>query len=236
MRPSLRYGLHPLLPARLGFRRLLAKTNPNLSSVLDATDPFALAPSRSRVTLARVAHEVLDRKVPGDFVEFGVHRGGTAGVLASILRTEPGRTLHLFDRWGDLPEPTEEDGKQKEGYARANIPDKLADLRTRPPLDSTRNLMERMQFDRVKYYRGWYDDTIATYSGEPIAFASVDCDYYNSVKLVLEFIRDHASPGCVILVDDYGDEWPGAIQATDEFCDRHGLEAEVVINQAIVRL
>ncbi|MBA3511187.1 TylF/MycF/NovP-related O-methyltransferase [Sphingomonas sp.] len=235
MRTSLRYGLHPILPARLGFRRLLARTNPDLSSVLDATDPFALAPSRSRVTLARVAHEVLDRKVPGDFVEFGVHRGGTAGVLASILRTEPERTLHLFDRWGDLPEPTEEDGDMKVRYARDNIPEKLADLRTRPPLESLRTLMERMQFDRVKYYQGWYDDTIATYSGEPIAFASVDCDYYDSVKLVLDFIRDRASPGCVILVDDYGDDWPGAKKATDDFCARHGLTSEVVINQALVR-
>jgi len=99
MVPSLKYGLHPLLPARLGFRRLLEWTDPDLAAVLETTDAFTLVPARSRVTLARAAQEVLDREVPGDFVEFGVHRGGTAAVLAFALRTEPDRTLHLFDRW-----------------------------------------------------------------------------------------------------------------------------------------
>lgn len=236
MRPSLRYGLHPLLPARLGFRSLLRLTDADLAGVLDATDGFTLVPARSRVTLARVAQEVLDRDVPGDFVEFGVHRGGTAAVLAFALRFEPDRTLHLFDRWGDLPEPTEEDGAQKQRYARVNIPEKLRDLVERPPLESARELIEtRMQFDRVLYHQGWYEETLPGYAGGPIALASVDCDYYKSVALVLDFIRDRASPGAMILVDDYGDEWPGAKRATDEFCARHRLGREVVLNQALIR-
>jgi O-methyltransferase len=237
MRANLRYGLHPLLPARLGFRRLLALTNPRLSSVLRETDAFTLVPARSRVTLARAAQNVLDRHVPGDFVEFGVHRGGTAAVLAALLlRAETGRTLHLFDRWGDLPEPSSEDGAQKQRYARANIPEKLRDLINHPPLDSTRQLMASIGFEALRYYQGWYDDTLPAYEGRPIAFASVDCDYYKSVRLVLDFIHARASPGCIILVDDYGDEWPGAKQATDEFCLQHGLAPQVILNQALISL
>jgi hypothetical protein len=233
MFPSLRYGLHPVLPTRLGFRRVLGLTNPPLARVLTETDAFTLVPARPRVTLARAAQKVLDESVPGDFVEFGVHHGGTAGVLASMLKGSD-RRLHLFDRWGDLPEPTEEDGIQHQRYARANIPEKLKDLVDRPPLASTKELIERqLKFGNVRYYQGWYEDTLPTYEGRPIAFANVDCDYYNSVKLVLDFIRDHASPGCVIYIDDYG-EWPGARKATDEFCRAHGLEPEIVLNQAIV--
>src|SRR5262245_1179751 len=166
MIPSLRYALHPMLPARLGFRSLLRLTDASLATILDETDAFTLVPARSRVTLARAAQEVLDREVPGDFVEFGVHRGGTAAVLAYSLRLEPERTLHLFDRWGDLPEPTAEDGAQKERYARSNIPEKLRDLTERPPLESARELIgTRMRFDRVLYHQGWYEETLADYAG-----------------------------------------------------------------------
>ncbi|MFL6743234.1 MAG: TylF/MycF/NovP-related O-methyltransferase [Sphingomicrobium sp.] len=236
MTPSLRYGLHPVLPARLGFRRVLAAANPALAAVLRETDAFTLVPARSRVTLARAAREVVDKRVPGDFVEFGVHRGGTAAVLAALLKDQPGRTLHMFDRWGDLPEPSAADGAQAQRYARANSPEKLRDLVDDPPLDAARELIERrIGFGRTRYYQGWYEDTLLAYAGAPIAFASVDCDYYESVKPVLEFIRDHASPGAMMLVDDYQGEWVGAKRATDEFCERYRLKAEIVINQALIR-
>lgn len=236
MHPSLHYGLHPLLPARLGFRRLLKITNPRLSSALKATDAFTLVPARSRVTVERAAQEVLDRRVPGDFVEFGVHRGGTAAMLAMLLKPELGRTLHLFDRWGDLPDPTDEDGPQKTRYARSNIPEKLADLTDCPPLESVREIMARINFPRVRYYQGWYDETLPAYEGRQIAFAFVDCDYFNSVKQVLEFIKHHASPGATILIDDYGGDWVGVKRATDEFCASRQLAVEVILGQALVKL
>ena len=221
-----------MLPVRFGFRRLLKATNPKLADLLAETDGFTLVSARCRVTLARAAQDVLDRNVIGDFVEFGVHRGGTAAILAAALKPEPGRTLHLFDRWGDLPEPTDEDGAQKQRYARANIPEKLAHLREHPPLQSTRDLMDRLGFTRVRYYQGWYDETLPGYDGGPIAFAFVDCDYYRSVKPVLEFLRERASPGAVIVIDDYVGEWAGAKRATDEVFPTH----DVVLSQAVVRL
>lgn len=235
MLPALRYGLHPLMPVRLGFRGLLGIVNPRLAEVLHVSDPFTLVTARRRVTLARVAQEVLSKGVDGDFVEFGVHRGGTAAILAQLLMKSD-RKLHLFDRWGDLPEPTAEDGRQQQNYARTNIPDKLQELIDQPPLESTKDLIERrMGFARTVYYQGWYEDTLPTYQGKRIAFASVDCDYYKSVALVLDFIAENAAPGCAIVVDDY-DEWPGARQATDEFCAKRNLPMEAVLGQAVIRI
>jgi len=235
MRSSLRYGLHPILPARLGFRRLLRQSNPRLAAILDKTDDFTLVPARARVTLARVVQKVLDADIPGDFAEFGVHRGGTAAVTASLLPAIP-RTLHLFDRWGDLPEPSDEDGQQKQRYARANIPEKLQSLVDQPPLATARKLIDETWSGQAIYYQGWYEETLPTYDGAPIAFAFVDCDYYKSVRLVLDFVKEKAAAGAILLVDDYGDEWPGAKQATDEFCAGLGITPDVVLNQAIVTL
>jgi hypothetical protein len=157
--------------------------------------------------------------------------GGTAAIIAAALPVGD-RTLHLFDRWGDLPEPSAADGPQQQRYAKANIPDKLQDLIDRPPLAATQDIMTRTWRGPVRYYQGWFDETLPTYDGRPFAFAFVDCDYYNSVKPVLEFIIANAAPGCVIVVDDYVGDWVGAKRAVDEL----GRPVETVLSQAIIRL
>ena len=222
MTPSLRYALHPILPVRLGFRSLMKMVNPELARLLDLTDGYTLVSSRNRTSLYRKAKAVLEKGTPGDFVELGVHRGGTAAVLAYLLKDHPDRTLHLFDRWGDLPEPTAKDGYRKEQYARQTIPEKLGTLKDNAPLKATKTVIEQLVgYDRAVYYQGWYEDTLPTYSGRKIAFVSLDCDYYESVKLALSFIRANAAPGICIVNDDY-DAWPGAKIATDEFVREFG--------------
>jgi O-methyltransferase len=241
----IRYAAHPYLPVRLGFRKALRLLNPGLERLLRATDPYTLVSARNRVTLYREALGVLERGVPGDFVEIGVHRGGTAALAGHILKSHPGRTLHLFDRWGDLPDPTPADGERGEEYRKDRIAGKLRDLVERPPLDDTRRVVhEVVGVDpaRVRYYQGWYDDTlpaaVSEYPGTPIAFAYVDCDYYESVVLALDFFERHASPGAVAIIDDYG-TWPGARRATDEFvAARKGRVAmrTLTIGQAVLEL
>jgi O-methyltransferase len=219
MRPSLRYALHPYLPARLGFRRALNFVNPAAARLLGQTDPHTLVTSRSRITLLRESREVVRHGIPGDFVEFGVHKGGSAAMLATAIIDEPDRQLHLFDRWGDLPEPTDEDGFRKQQYTRSRIPEKLAALKG--VRDEARHVIEDIvgfPKDRVHYYQGWYNETLQNYPGRPIAFASIDCDYYESVKLVLALCDEFASPGAVLITDDYG-VWPGTKKAVHEWLE-----------------
>ena len=210
---------HPYLPERLGFRQLLGLLNPRLAALLRTTQPYTLMSGRNRTTLYREGQRVLRAAVPGDFVEIGVHRGGSAGILADLIKDSAERHLHLFDRWGDLPEPTAEDGFRQAEYRKDNIPDKLAELREDPPLERTRHLIEELLAfprDRLHYYPGWYSETFATYPGRPIAFASLDCDYYESMRDALAFVDRFASPGATIVADDYA-SWPGARQAVEEW-------------------
>lgn len=238
--PSLRYGLHPYLPVRLGYRKLVRLVNPDLSEILDVTDKYSLVNARNRTTLYREGKKLLRSGVPGDFVEIGVHRGGTAAVLAHILKDETHRDLHLFDRWGDLPDPTDRDGHRQEEYRKDRIPEKLAYLREHPPLPDTKHVVEELigfPIERLRYHAGWYDDTLAEYVGRPIAFASIDCDYYESVKLSLAFVLAHATPMAIIIADDYR-TWPGARTAVDEFAAAHrGTRLETLpTGSAILRL
>jgi len=219
MLPSLRYALHPYLPEKLGFRQVLGLVNPTDAKLLRDTDDHTLVIARSRVTLLREGRDVLDRGVPGDFVEFGVHKGGSAAMLATVIKGDPTRQLHLFDRWGDLPEPTEEDGYRKDQYARSKIEHKIATLSG--VFDEAKHVVEdvaKFPKDRVHYYQGWYDDTLKEFPDRPIAFASIDCDYYESVKPVLKLCDEHASPGATFIIDDYG-TWPGARRAVHEWME-----------------
>jgi len=231
-------AFHPYLPERLGFSRLVKLMSPKLDRVLRTTDRYTLAPRRNRVTLWREAGRILDRGVPGDFIEIGVHRGGTAGVLAHLLKGT-GRTLHLFDRWGDLPEPTAKDGFRAEEYRRDRIPDKLADLRDRPPLPDAKQLIHRhLNFpeSQTRYWEGWYSDTFPAYDGDGVAFASVDCDYYESVRDSLAFLAPLLALGATIVLDDYS-TWPGAKAAADDWLS--GRDARLYLmptGPAVIRL
>lgn len=219
--PAPALAFHPYLPEKLGYSKLLRMVQPELAQLLTAAKPFALMSRRNLTTLFREAKETLRKKVPGCFVEIGVHRGGSAAVIAHLLMDEPDRHLHLFDRWGDLPEPTEDDGYRADEYRKADIQDKLASLRDDPPLQSTRKVLEEIiQFptSRVHYHAGWYNETLPEYSDGPIAFASVDCDYYEAVKLALSFLDQHASPEATIIADDYT-AWPGTKKAVHEWID-----------------
>lgn len=217
--PSLRYGLHPLWPERMGYRRILKITHPSLARLLAQTDPFTLVSGRNRTTLFREATKILRRGVPGAFAEIGVHRGGSAAILAEVLKSDPQRELHLFDRWGDLPDPTEEDGHRGEQYRKENIHEKLEKLKSDPPLLDAQKILEDvvgLPGSRIHYHQGWYNETLPNIAGVQLAFVSVDCDYFQSVALSLEHISQNIAPGGIVVVDDYR-AWPGSRKATDDF-------------------
>ncbi|WP_028969661.1 TylF/MycF/NovP-related O-methyltransferase [Sphingomonas sp. URHD0057] len=231
-------AFHPHLPERLGFSRLLALMSPELHRLLEATDPFTLVMRRNRVTLWREARRILRRNIPGDFVEIGVHRGGTAGILAQVLQSEPSRTLHLFDRWGDLPEPTPRDGFIAETYRKDLIPEKLSDLKDRPPLPDAKRLLQSVlgfPVAQTRYWEGWYKDTFRAYDGNRIAFASIDCDYYESVRDSLAFLTPLLAEGATIVLDDYS-TWPGAKAAADEWLPTNAKLYPMPTGPAVIRL
>ena len=57
----------------------------------------------------------------------------------------------------------------------------------------------------VKFYVGWFSDTIPDYLkiAEPIALLHVDSDLYSSAKEVLESLNDHIIEGTIIVFDEW---------------------------------
>ena len=56
---------------------------------------------------------------------------------------------------------------------------------------------------RVSLYKGFFEDTLQPQTD--IAFAHIDCDWYDPVKRCLERIVPRLSPGAYVVLDDYND-------------------------------
>jgi asparagine synthase (glutamine-hydrolysing) len=173
--------------------------------------------------LAAVARD----RTAGDFLEAGVALGGSGIVIAS--RLDGPRRFHGYDVFGMIPEPGEGDPPEvheryeviasgrSEGIGGAEYYAYRDDLYGQV-VSSFASLGVPVDGDRVRLHRGLFDDTLRP--TEAIAFAHLDCDWYDPVKLCLERIHPHLSPGGWVVVDDYY-TYGGARTAVDEFLAAH---------------
>lgn len=71
--------------------------------------------------------------------------------------------------------------------------------------------------------KGYFPETITEdVRLESFAFVSLDMDLYRPILEGLNFFGDRLSPGGSIFVDDFSSEdFPGAIQAVVEFCEKN---------------
>lgn len=167
--------------------------------------------------LYRSVQYVVSRDIPGDVVECGAARGGSAALMALALRRlESRKRIWLFDTFEGLPAPTAQD------------PDfALADLFTGTcvgSLDEVQTFFQRLNVaDNAVFVKGLFQDTLRTASIAQIALLHIDGDWYESVKACLDALFDRVAPGGVIQFDDYG-YWKGARKAVDEFFNQRELE------------
>jgi O-methyltransferase len=217
----------------------LRRTRPELARALEATDEYSLLTPRKRIALYEAGREVLERDLPGDFAEIGVHRGGGIGMLGADLRGT-GRHLHLFDRWGDLPEATERDGSFAEHVTPQTIPQILDEIGASQAQAAAHELLiDRLGLsaDEVTFHPGWFDDTLPAYTEGPIAFAHVDADFYDSTRVAFEFLHRHMADRALVVLDDW-EEWPGVRSAYEEFSAQttRRLDLRPTRQQAILRV
>jgi O-methyltransferase len=178
------------------------------------------------------------RGISGSFVECGVWKGGSVGMmaLANLRFGGERRHLHLFDSFEGLPEPDAAvDGakalREIEASAHGSgtqgrlIPLKgVYDRRGGPgTVDDNRTLLEQtVGYDPafVHFHKGWFQETLPAdaESVGPIAILRIDADWYASTKVCLEFLFPRVMSGGFVIVDDYG-TYEGCRKAVDEFLE-----------------
>lgn len=82
---------------------------------------------------------------------------------------------------------------------------------------------------RVRFFAGWFEDTLPVYQWpeHEVLVVMLDADLYSSTSTVLAAVREHLVPGSYLYFDQFhhrGDE----LRAFAEFLDEHDLRFRVV--------
>ena len=170
--------------------------------------PFTMCSYPRLLSLHRAVLYVEENRIPGDLVECGVGRGGSAAMMSLTLANRS-RKVWLFDTFEGLPKPS----KQNPDY-------RIASLWTgtcRGTLEEVKQAFHQLEIEEnAVFVPGLFQQTLPGCPVRSIAILHVDGDWYESVMATLENLYDRVSPGGIIQFDDYG-HWAGARRAIDEF-------------------
>jgi O-methyltransferase len=195
--------------------------------IIRAVKPRTMTAHEKLFALVLATRYVVDRGIPGAFVECGVWRGGSMMAVAETLlrRGVTDRELHLFDTFEGMPEPSERDRRigGPPAVEILEVSDRSSKVWAIAGLDDVREGMAETGYpaERVHFHPGRVEDTIPAAAPDEIALLRLDTDWYESTRHELEHLYDRVPPGAPILIDDYG-FWEGARQAVDEFLERRG--------------
>lgn len=173
-----------------------------------------------------IASHLARAGIPGAFVETGVHRGGSATMMAiAALRAGKERELHLFDSFEGIPHPSEAEYEEWMEPQWGVCKDKADGLLiSSGTLAAEQQHAEKVLFDIAGYPRnlvtfhvGWFQDTAprAKTSIDQIALLRLDGDLYESTLVCLRNLYPLVVKGGFIIVDDYA--LKGCRMACDEY-------------------
>lgn len=193
--------------------------------------------------LARVVRAADLAGLPGLVVEAGTALGGSA--IAMAAAKSPERPMKVYDVFGMIPAPSERDGDDVHerydtivrGESRGVGGDVYYGYREDllgEVTESFRRLGVEAVSHHVELVQGLFQDTIDL--DEPVAFAHLDGDWYDSTMVCLERIAPLVVPGGRIVLDDYY-YWSGCREAVhDYFASRDGFRLEHRARLHVVRL
>jgi O-methyltransferase len=197
--------------------------HPEFQSVYEGVEPYTVvSPDRCYmlISLARYASHLA-----GDFAECGVFKGGTALLLARVLRRkEDQKKLYLFDSFQGLPKVNEE----KDQWFTAG-------QYSADSVEAVEKLLR--DFRRMIDIRcGWIPETFHGLEDNRYAFAHLDVDLYQSALDCCGYFYPRMIPGGVLLFDEYAFAAArGEKDAVDEyFADKPESPITLPTGQAFV--
>lgn len=164
--------------------------------------------------------DVLQRGVPGDFIETGVWRGGATIFMRAALEAygDTTRRVWVADSFQGLPQPDPR-------YPADSGNTLWNDSRLAASVDEVKANFARYGLldDRVRFLVGWFRDTLPSAPIDRLAILRLDGDLYESTMDGLRSLYPKLSVGGYIIIDDYQVEALGCRQAVDEFRAEHGI-------------
>ncbi len=188
--------------------------------LFEQVKPYTMTSVEALFALYTAVNYVLDRNIPGDILECGVWRGGSALLAALILkmRNVKDRKLYLYDTFQGMPAPTEFD-VDKYGRTGLEMMEKYGDDIgwCYASLEDVQKAFSGQNFEfEIEFVQGDVMETLKTTKPETISIMRLDTDWYESTAFEFEHLYPRLSTGGVVIVDDYGC-WAGSRKATDEY-------------------
>ncbi|HEY3490043.1 MAG TPA: TylF/MycF/NovP-related O-methyltransferase [Candidatus Deferrimicrobiaceae bacterium] len=195
--------------------------------LLGVIRPYTMLSVERLWNLFRMAKEVCEKNLPGNFVECGVAAGGSSALLAYVIKrySRIPRFLYSFDSFSGMPSPTEEDrhggvDADQTGWGTGTCS---------APEESVREVCARVGAgDVVRTVKGFFEETLPVFRDRVgmIALLHLDGDWYESTRAILANLYDRIVDGGLLQVDDYG-YWEGCRKAFHEFEAARGYTFEV---------
>ena len=205
-------------------RSRLSFSDEELTIMQKVKDYTGTSPERIAALMNAVKY-VVANKIPGDFIECGVWRGGSMMVAALTLLklNESSRDLYLFDTFEGMSAPTDKDimfDGQKASDILAGSPkvEGPANYWCIASIEDVQNNLRSTGYPQSKlhFVKGKVEDTVPAKAPAQIALLRLDTDWYESTAHELQHLYPRVSPNGVVIIDDYG-HWKGAQKAVDDY-------------------
>ena len=208
---------------------LFGSYEPQIAQIIEKVRPYTMtSPARIAALCDAIAY-VVRHRIPGDFVECGVWKGGSsmAAALRLLQLGYPDLALYLFDTYEGMTAPTGCDRSGTSGFSATAMlkhAPSTSKLAGRAPLERVQQNIGSTRYPPhlIHFIKGPVEKTVPLQAPEQIAVLRLDTDWYGSTKHELVHLFPRLSVGGVLIIDDYGD-WEGARQAVDEYVSELGL-------------
>lgn len=205
--------------------------------------PFTMQNDERLTILYQQAVYCEKNNIKGSFIECGVWKGGAVGLmaLANLKYGKSRRDIHLFDCFQDACEPDElKDGKRvldeikKYGGAEAKTQGNLKPnegiydfLGGHGTVEGNKELIEKViGYDPafVKYHKGYFQQTLPIVAPQinEIAILRLDGDFYDSIRVCLDYLYSKVVSGGFVIIDDYF-YYKGCTEAVDDFLKENNI-------------
>lgn len=196
---------------------------------IQAVLPYTITTVARLTALLDGVEYVVSAGIPGDFVECGVWKGGSAMAMALGLKRlgATDRKLYLFDTFSGMSEPTNEDVSVRGEDAAEMWPNmQLGENKNSwclVSLESCKENLRRTGYpeSNLHFVKGKVEDTLPGQAPEQIALLRLDTDWFESTYHELVHLYPRLSPGGMLILDDYG-YWDGARKAVDQYFSERG--------------
>lgn len=204
---------------------------PEFVPLYEAARDYTLTSPECLYALYQAVRHVVAHQIPGDLVECGVWRGGSAMMMAQTLQAlgVTDRKIHLYDTFAGMTQPGEIDVRRRDGAEQVSRWQAFQrdgfNEWTYAPLEEVQTNMRRTGFPEQKlvYVAGPVEDTLPATRPERISVLRLDTDWYESTHHEFTHLFPLLQPGGLVIVDDYG-AYEGARRATDSYLAESGVD------------